>query len=171
MIDRSSPTGPMDSTTFDHLYQTYANDVLRISFFYLRNRQKAEDVTQDVFMKLYLSAPQLENGKETAWLFKVALNKCRDHWRTAWIKRVTLGDKMLAIQAVEDPLIATMEREHLLNAIHQLPPAFKETVILHYYQQLRIDQIATILAVSPGTVSSRLSRARVKLQRILKGMA
>ena len=64
-------SSPMD---FDVLYERYATDVLRVAYYYLGNREMAEDVTQDVFVKLLTNRPALEKGKEKAWLLKVALN-------------------------------------------------------------------------------------------------
>ena len=61
--------------SFDDLYEKYATDVLRVSYYYLGDRQRAEDVTQDVFVKLLVSRPSLIPGKEKAWLLKVALNR------------------------------------------------------------------------------------------------
>ena len=84
--DRSS-----SSLSFDQLYELYATDVLRVSYYYLGNREMAEDVTQDVFVKLIMNKPFLEQGREKAWLLKVALNRCRDLWRSSWIKKVVLG--------------------------------------------------------------------------------
>ena len=63
---------------FEELYAQYATDVLRVCYFYLGDRQKAEDVCQDVFVRLMVNAPQLEDGREKAWLLKIALNRCRD---------------------------------------------------------------------------------------------
>ncbi|NMD37585.1 MAG: RNA polymerase sigma factor, partial [Christensenellaceae bacterium] len=60
------------------------------------------------------------------------------------------------------------EKEELLHAISKLTPKFKDTVLLHYYQGLGINEIANILNISPGTVSSRLSRAREKLALYLR---
>ena len=77
----SSPR--MDERQFEALYEKYANDVLRVSYFYLGDRQKAEDVTQDVFVRLLTHTPELIPGREKAWLLKVALNRCRDLWRAA----------------------------------------------------------------------------------------
>ena len=74
-------------TNFEELYEKYANDVLRVSYFYLGDRQRAEDVCQDVFVRLMTNAPDLQEGHEKAWLLKVALNRCRDLWRGAWLKR------------------------------------------------------------------------------------
>ena len=75
--DRSS-----GSLSFDQLYEMYATDVLRVSYYYLGNREQAEDVTQDVFVKLITNAPVLEEGREKAWLLKVALNRWKDVLRT-----------------------------------------------------------------------------------------
>ena len=63
---------------FSVLYDLYATDVLRVCYYYLGNRQQAEDVTQEVFVKYLTARPALLEGKEKAWLLKVALNKCRD---------------------------------------------------------------------------------------------
>ena len=74
-----------DTAYFEELYEKYATDVLRVSYFYLGDRQKAEDVCQDVFVRLITNAPVLQEGREKAWLLKVALNRCRDLWRGAWV--------------------------------------------------------------------------------------
>ena len=70
---------------FERLYSQYADDVLRVSYFYLGDRQKAEDVCQDVFLRLLTRTPEIEPGHEKAWLLKVALNRCRDLWRLSLI--------------------------------------------------------------------------------------
>ena len=77
--------------SFDELYRLYATDVLRVSYYYLGSREQAEDVTQDVFVRLIVNHPDLEPGREKAWLLKVALNRCRDLWRGAWFRKVVLG--------------------------------------------------------------------------------
>ena len=71
----------LDCSTFDQLYERYATDVLRLSYYYLGNKENAEDVTQEVFIRLLTNRPNLEEGNAKAWLFKVALNRCRDHWK------------------------------------------------------------------------------------------
>lgn len=158
----------MDEMRFEELYAAYANDVLRMSYFYLGDRQKAEDVTQDVFMKLYTGNPDLTEGKEKAWLLKVALNKCRDVWRAAWVRRVVLGSPQMDLAPAPGNMDDRLERQELLNAIHQLPADFRDVVLLHYYQGLGIAEIAQLLGVPEGTISSRLSRSRKKLEAILK---
>ena len=158
----------MDEGQFSALYEKYANDVLRFSFFYLGDRQQAEDVTQDVFVRLLTHAPDLAPGKEKAWLLKVAMNRCRDIWRAAWVKRVVLGSPAMELTPAPGRLEDSLERQELLAAVRKLPADFRDAVLLHYYQGYAINEIAEMLNVPEGTISSRLSRGRKKLQEILK---
>ena len=160
----------MDEQRFEELYAAYANDVLRMSYFYLGDRQKAEDVTQDVFLKLYTGNPELVEGKEKAWLLKVALNKCRDVWRAAWVKRVVLGSPAMELTPAPGSMDDRLEKQELMAAVQKLPTDFRDVVLLHYYQGMGIAEIAKVLGVPEGTISSRLSRGRKKLEVILKEM-
>ena len=108
-------------------------------------------------------------GKEKAWLLKVALNKCRDLWRGAWIKRVVLGSPAMELTSTPDNMDDRLEKQELLNAVHRLPTDFRDVILLHYYQGFGIAEIAQTLNVPEGTISSRLSRARKKLEEMLKG--
>ena len=171
MNDRTGkPTGNgrMDDQQFSELYEKYANDVLRFSYFYLGDRQQAEDVTQDVFVRLLTHTPDLVPGKEKAWLLKVAMNRCRDIWRAAWVKRVVLGSPAMELTPAPGNMDDSLERQELMVAIHRLPADFRDVVLLHYYQGYGINEIAEMLHVPEGTISSRLSRGRKKWQDILK---
>lgn len=158
----------MSEQAFSALYELYANDVLRFSYFYLGDRQQAEDVTQDVFVRLLTHTPDLVPGKEKAWLLKVAMNRCRDIWRAAWVKRVVLGSPAMELAPAPGSMEDSLERKELLSAIQRLPKDFREAVLLHYYQGYGISEISEMLGVPEGTISSRLSRGRKKLQEILK---
>ena len=158
------------SAFYGELYELYATDVLRMCYFYLADRQKAEDVVQDVFVRLMTTNPPLQPGKEKAWLLKVAMNRCRDLWRGAWLKRVVLGSPTFELIPAPDEFNQIGERQEMMNAINKLPPMFKEVILLHYYQGFGISEIAEMMALPEGTISSRLSRARKKLEEvILKG--
>jgi len=154
---------------FDELYAAYADDVLRMAYFYLADRHKAEDVCQDVFVKLYTHGHTIAPGREKAWLLRVTVNSCRDLWRGAWLRRVVLGAPTLEMIPAQDETIEKREeKEELMRAVNKLPGAFRETVLLHYYQGLGISEIAQMLDLPEGTISSRLSRARKKLEVLLK---
>lgn len=160
---------PDAAAQFERLYGQYADDVLRMAYFYLADRHKAEDVCQDVFIKLYTHAAEIEPGREKAWLLRVTVNSCRDIWRGAWLKRVVLGAPSLEIIPAQDDTIEQREEKAaVMRAVQRLPDVFRETVLLHYYQGLGIAEIAQMLNLPEGTVSSRLSRARKKLEGLLK---
>ena len=158
-----------DMAYFESISDKYATDVLRVSYFYLGDRQKAEDVCQDVFVRLITNAPVLQEGREKAWLLKVALNRCRDLWRGAWVKRVVLGSPAFELIPAPDEMEKLADQQELMSAIHQLPASFREVILLHYYQGYGITEIAEMMDLPEGTISSRLSRGRKKLEAILKG--
>jgi len=160
---------PSGHLSFDQLYELYATDVLRVSYYYLGSREMAEDVTQDVFVKLLTNQPELESGKEKAWLLKVALNRCRDLWRSSWIKKVILGHPAFECFPAPDEIGRMADQQALADAVNRLKPEFKEVVLLFYYQGFSVNEIAEMLQIAEGTVSSRLSRAREKIQAELQG--
>lgn len=156
------------SAWVEGLYNQYATDVLRVSYFYLGDRQQAEDVTQDVFVRLMDNQPDLKPGSEKSWLLKVALNRCRDLWRTSWVKRVLLGSPALEMIPSPDVFEERLEKQALMQAVHALPADVREVFLLFYYQGYAITEIAQMLQVPEGTVSSQLSRGRKKLKYLLQ---
>lgn len=156
-----------DPAYFARLYDQYATDVLRVCYFYLSDREKAEDVCQDVFVRLMTTHPVLQPGREKSWLLKVALNRCRDLWRGTWLKRVILGGPTFELIPAPDEFSRRDDQQAMMAAINQLPATFKEVILLHYYQGMNIAEIAQMLELPEGTISSRLSRGRKKLESIL----
>ena len=152
-----------DPAYFARLYDQYATDVLRVCYFYLSDREKAEDVCQDVFVRLMTTHPLLQPGREKSWLLKVALNRCRG----AWLKRVILGGPTFELIPAPDEFSRRDDQQAMMAAINQLPATFKEVILLHYYQGMNIAEIAQMLELPEGTISSRLSRGRKKLESIL----
>ena len=155
------------SAWFDALYTRYASDIIRVSYFYLGDRGKAEDVCHDAFVSLFVNRPALEPGHEKTWLLKVAMNRCRDIWRSAWVRRVISGSPAFEMIPAPDTLGKHMEKAEVLQAVHSLPADFREIFILDYYQGYGISEISGILNLPEGTISSRLSRGRKKLEAIL----
>ena len=155
------------SAWFDALYTRYASDIIRVSYFYLGDRGKAEDVCHDAFVSLFVNRPALEPGHEKTWLLKVAMNRCRDIWRSAWVRRVISGSPAVEMIPAPDTLGKHMEKAEVLQAVHSLPADFREIFILYYYQGYGISEISGILNLPEGTISSRLSRGRKKLEATL----
>lgn len=168
--DTGTPGGAASTLGFDELYSMYATDILRVAYYYLGNKQQAEDITQEVFIKLITTQPVLIKDHEKAWLLKVTLNKCRDHWRSAWVKKVVLGHPRFELFPDKDRIESMTESRALAESVNALPAIFKEIVLLFYYQGYSISEISEMLEISEGTVSSRLSRARKRLENAMKGV-
>ena len=111
--------------SFDEMYEQYAQDILRMSYYYLGDRQRAEDVCQDVFVRLLTNKPKLEAGHEKGWLLRVTVNRCRDLWRGGWLKRVVLGSPVFEIIPGPDEIGDMVEKQSMAQAINKLPAVFR----------------------------------------------
>ena len=124
----------------------------------LGDPQEAEDAVQDAFVRYLEKAPtDLENS--SAWLMRVLVNGCKSRLRLAW-RRVGPLPEMLPTPGPE-------ERQEL-EELFALPPEDRVAIHLHYYEGYSTDEIAQILGCRPGTVRSRLSRARDRLRKLIE---
>ena len=142
-----------------YLFHRYRDDVYRLAVNYTRNAQEAEDVCQSVFLKL-LEQKNITPGKEKAWLMQVTANECRDLLRSSWWRRTVPLE-----QAFQIPKNQTDETIYLLQT---LPPKYRVVLYLHYYEQYTTPEIAQLLKIPTGTVSTRLKRGRDQLKSMLK---
>lgn len=154
----------------------YGDDVLKLAYFYLKDRQLAEDVFQETFTRAFTQLDRFR-GEAAAktWLYRIAVNLCRDRLRS-WSARnlLLLGADLLRRitdgGGTEESALAAVDADWLLRAVLQLPPEYREVVVLVYYEGMDLGDVAQALDLPPGTVRSRLHRARGKLrQMLLKG--
>ncbi|MFB6367098.1 RNA polymerase sigma factor [Paenibacillus elgii] len=167
-----SMSGGMDkNAVLTDMMLAYGEDVWNYAFFLSRNRTLADDVTQDVFVRVYerLYTFRGEASVKT-WLLAITRNLVRDHWRSSWIRRVIpFGILQLEGQgpSAESQAIDALVEEEVWNTVLGLPFKLREVLLLHAHHQLSYAEIAKLLNVSEGTVKSRLSRARAKVSRQL----
>ena len=134
------------------------NRLYRAALAILGDPQEAEDAVQDAFVRFLERRPEnLENPG--AWLTRVLVNGCKSRLRLAWRRVGPLPDT-LATPGPE-------EREEL-EELFSLPPEDRAVIHLHYYEGWSTDEIAQMLGQRPGSVRSRLSRAREKLRKLLE---
>ena len=136
--------------------------LLRLCYLYLHDVQLAEDAVQEIFVRVWRKLDSYhEDGREKAWLYRIAINCCRDTQRTGWFRRML---PVGAPQLFPQESVTVSEEAIALNmAIHDLPLRMKEVILLHYYQNFTLTEIAEILAISQPAVSDRLKRARRRL--------
>ncbi len=139
----------------------YSDMVVRIAFQNLKSMADAEDVAQEVFLKLLTSCPAFESeAHEKAWVIRVTVNLCRDYQRSAWFRKRA---------ALEDSIPQNEKNNEVLDAVMRLPVKFRNVIYLHYYEDMSVAQIAEILRQKENTVASWLHRARGQLRESLAG--
>lgn len=149
------------------MMETYGGMLTGLCTGMLNDRHLAQDMVQEAFLKAWRHMDSLRGGpgSEKAWLCRIALNLCRDYQRTRWFRLVDRDDEKLA----QLPAPAQEEPADLLCAIQQLPPRFREVILLHYYQDMEAEEMDRALGLSPSAVYRRLRKARGKLKQLLDG--
>lgn len=145
------------------MFDRYGDQLTRLCFLYLRDLPLAEDAVQEAFVKAFrhMDSFRGESGEKT-WLFAIALNVCRDFRRAAWFRRV---DRRVTPEELPEVAVPFSERDDtLMRAILALKPKYKEVVLLYYYQQWKLSDIAAALSLPVNTVATRLRRARDMLR-------
>jgi len=153
---------------FCRLVEEYQTSLLRMCYLHLQDLQEAEDAVQETFLKAYRSLNSFQGiSSEKTWLMRIAINVCRDLRRSAWYRfvdrRVTLDSLPLPVSPPSEEHIA------LTTQIMKLPQKLMEAVLLYYYQNLNIREIARITGITPSAVSNRLVKARTRLKDALEG--
>ncbi len=155
------------------LMNTYGNDVLKTSYMYLKDKYKAEDAFQEVFLKVFKKYKSFRgNSSEKTWLIRITINVCKDMLKSSWFKRILLKDEMSGQKGssgVESTVIEKDENRLLFNEVISLSTEFKEVIILYYYHGYDTAEISEILRIAKGTVRSRLHRAREMLKKKIEG--
>ena len=150
---------------FQTMVERYSASLYRLAYSYCGNRQDAEDVLQEVFLKFLRQRPDFsDEGACLAWLRTVTANQCRDLLRSAWRRRILpLEEAQNAAAPEQEPY------PEVSAALQTLPPRDRAIVYLFYYEQLPTRDIAATLRMTDAAVRSRLTRARGKLKTILGG--
>jgi RNA polymerase sigma-70 factor (ECF subfamily) len=163
-----------DRGAFEALVRKYETKVYHLAFSFVRDAATAEDLAQDAFVKAYLHLPEFRFDSEFGtWLYRIAVNRIKDHLRKVGRRReVPLSEVPESRFAGEDPSLArdeareqTRRRAAVQEALGTLPPKYAMILNLRDVQGLSYDEIVRTLNISPGTVDSRLFRARRLLRK------
>jgi len=161
------------------LLHAHKDRVFSYSFYVLRNREDAEDVTQEVFIKLWRYLEKIDTDRSAAWLMKVAHNQCISLVRKrnkSLRERKVLDDTVvetLPAKADTDthPELALQQREiqkTLLSALEKLPVKTRSIMILHYYHGLKYQEIEEIVDTKVNTIKVEVHRGKKLLKKILE---
>ena len=148
----------------EYLMRTYGNDVLRMAYSYVKDYDTAEDIFQEVFLRYMKNKKSFVSEEHLkAWLIRVTVNCCKSAYLAPWNDNVSLED----IGDVADTF--SEDERGVYEEILKLPIDYKTVIILFYYENMSVSDIAKTLRVTEGAVKMRLTRARNLLKLNLEG--
>ena len=158
---------------FEELYRRYARRLKGFFFMQLGgDEEMAADATHDVFLRAYEARTRYREGSNVStWIFTIAYNICRNHYRTNAYEAQLLANldaEPLSDQQIEVELDAAVLDEALQQVLSELPAPLHQLFSLHYQEELTIPQVAEIVGIPEGTVKSRLHKTMNIIRKNLK---
>lgn len=141
--------------------------IYRIALTKTKSTHDADDIFQEVFLKLVMRDKPFESEEHRkSWLIRVAINCCNSHFVAPWRKNVSDMEDVVLEQIPDDAAVPGSEEEtsDVYAQVMKLPENMREVVLLFYYEDMSVREIAETLGTSEVNVKKRLSRARQKLK-------
>ena len=171
--DKAPLASPEGDKAFEELYRRYARRLK--GFFFLQlggDEELAADATHDVFLRAYEARSRYEEGRSVStWLFTIAYNICRNHYRSNAYEAqllATLDAEPISDQQIEVQLDQATLDQALAQVLAELPTPLHQLFSLHYQEELTIPQVAEIVGIPEGTVKSRLHKTMNIIRKKLK---
>jgi RNA polymerase sigma factor (sigma-70 family) len=163
-------------TDFDQAVALHYQQIRLLAYRLMGWHGDIDDVVQDVFLAAWAAWPRLRKYESAElWLKRIAVNKCRSRLRRQAVRNRWFGWMRVKIknqrQTTDELSLEKVEQsERIREAVRSLAPAYRETTVLYYLEQMSIDEIAEMLGVRRNTVEVRLHRSRGQLENILADM-
>lgn len=166
-----------DREAFASLVQKYQGKVLTLATRILDSHTEAEDLAQDIFVKVFQSLQEFRGASRfSTWLYRITVNQCLNYLRSGAHRRQALiptaPKELVAPSPAGNPhwTLEQKERRALVQAkLQELSPDHRTIVVLRDIEGLSYEEIAEVLHLESGTVKSRLHRARMELKALLEG--
>ena len=141
---------------FSHLAKKYMDTVFRLAFNYLKSQSEADDITQEVLIKLYRTDKDFENEEHIKhWLIRVTINECKKAFLSPW-KRIEPIEDYASTLSFTSP-----EHGELFYAVMDLPKKYRVPIFLYYYEDYSSEEISSFLITSE-------KQSRKKMQKVVK---
>lgn len=162
-----------DMAAFEELVRRYRNDVFALSYHFVRNREEAWDISQEVFIKAYRSLKWFRGDASfKTWLMRITANHCKDQFKKRRLDTLPFEDGMkneapARVATPKEQLEAAELGAAIEQAVDMLPAKHRTAFVLREYEGLSYQDMAKVMRCNMGTVMSRLHHARKKLQNTL----
>lgn len=145
----------------ENIIELYSNMIYRLAFSHTRNKSDADDIYQEVFFRYIKINPRFETEEHRkAWLIRVTVNCCKKLRLSSWKNKIV---------PLEDNIIFKSENENSLHfELLKLPVKYRIVIHLFYFENMSIEEISKTLKQKPSAIRMQLTRARRKLEEILK---
>ncbi|MGG4443580.1 sigma-70 family RNA polymerase sigma factor [Brevibacillus fortis] len=147
----------------------YGDNIVQLAYLIVKDRGIAEDITQEVFLKAYRGLDQFRHQSSVkTWLYRIAINESRKYLRSwsfrqifsTYLSKEETPPEKVDTANVESAVIGRMSKVQVAEQVMKLSPLYRKVMVLHYYEDLSIKEIAQVLDISEDTVRTQLSRAR-----------
>lgn len=162
-MENETARSVMTTEEFKGAVERHCDMVFRLAYAYMRDAADADDVAQNVFVKLLRRKAAFESDDHlTHWLVRVTINECRSLFRKPWrsVEDIDAYARTLALP--------TREHEELFREVMRLPEKYRIPIILHYWSGYSAGDIAALLRISYDAVRTRLARGRARLRIVLE---
>jgi RNA polymerase sigma factor (sigma-70 family) len=158
----------------ESIMDEYGERLTKLSYNYLQDWGKAQEVVQDVFIICHKHIEEYDNiHSYKSWIYRVTINRCKDKLRSSLLKRLVFNNDVLkklnSLEPTpEEQVLKNKEDEFLSECVLSLPVKYREVIILFYYEEMSIDEMSSLLDLNPNTVKTRLKRSRDLLKNVLE---
>jgi RNA polymerase sigma-70 factor (ECF subfamily) len=166
-----------DDAAWEAVVNSYAKRIYNLSYRYTYRRDEAEDLTQDIFIRVYqnLKSFRSESGSFQSWIMKIGRNLIIDHYRRTRRFQQSAGTEEMEAMNLKDDRLPNPQRGveqseaamFLREGLQGLSPELKEAIILRDLEDMSYQDITDLLGIPEGTVKSRINRARLELAKLL----
>jgi len=162
-----------DAEAFRGVIEAYKTPLYHFIFRWVGQQEGAEEILQDVFLKAFRQIKNFRGeAKFSTWLFQIAMNRCRDFYRSARTRKEEALDPEMPVvdsRPKEDELLQSRrEIENLRSAVESLPSIYREALSMRYFAEMSIEEIAKNLGEGLSNIKMRISRGLIKLKAKLE---
>lgn len=162
----------MEESKYSQMVEKYSDMVYRIAFSYMKNREDAEDIYQNVFLKLFHKRHFSDAEHEKRWLIRVTVNECHSLYRSPWRKRRQECENLNTLMEEQQVKMYSENGQTLLSTMEEvtemlkcLPEKYSIVLYLYYYEEYSVKEIGAILRRNESTIRTHLMRGKEILRK------
>jgi RNA polymerase sigma factor (sigma-70 family) len=161
--------GDISRDQAESIYKELSSYVFRVALFLTKSKTLADDITQETFLQVFKKYDSYDPSKSIKpWIYKITLNITRNTIRKQkWLGLFSETPEKDSIDLVEGSILKNEEEEELWKEINKLSSKCKEIIVLHYYSDMKLNEVSSTLGIPLGTCKSRLNTALTSLKKHL----